>query len=125
VFHVSQLKKGSPPEVHSELPQVDDAAPHHQVPEQVLQTRQVRRRHKTLEQALIQWSGLPASLATRENTVELKARFPRAPAWGQAALEGGRNVMSPSAHGPGTGLAQRPRCTRKGSQQYLATEWVA
>lgn len=125
VFHVSQLRKGMPPEVHTELPQVDDAALPHQVPEQVLQTRQVRRRHKTLEQGLIKWSGIPASLATWENMAELKTRFPRAPAWGQAAREGGKTVMSPPAHGPDDGLAQRPRRTRKASQRFPDSEWTS
>jgi hypothetical protein len=67
VFHVSQLKKGLPPKVHPELPQVDDVVSPYQVPDQVLQTRQVRHRHKILGQVLIKWSGMPASLSTWEN----------------------------------------------------------
>ena len=68
VFHVSQLRKGAPPEpVHTELPLVDDSSAPHQVPEAILETHQVRRRHKLLDQSLIRWSGLPASLATWEN----------------------------------------------------------
>jgi hypothetical protein len=35
-------------------------------------------------QVLIQWSGLPAALATWEDVEALRQRFPRAPAWGQA-----------------------------------------
>jgi hypothetical protein len=74
VFHVSQLRAGAPPEVS----------------EQVLQTRSAQRRHKIIEQGLIQWSGMPASLATWGNLLELKERFPNAPAWCQAARDGGR-----------------------------------
>ena len=65
VFHVSQLRKGAPPdEVHTELPVIDDAAPPHHVPEAVLRTRQVPQHGKMLEQILVHWTGLPASLAT-------------------------------------------------------------
>jgi hypothetical protein len=89
VFHVLQLRKGVPQEqVHQELPSVDDSHRPLQIPEQVLQQRQVLRRHKTLEQGLIKWSGFPASLSTWENLEDLKARFPRAPAWGPAGRKG-------------------------------------
>jgi hypothetical protein len=90
VFHVFQLRAGAPPEVHPKLPIMDDVAPPHQVSEQVLQTRSAQRRHKIIEQGLIQWSGMPASLATWGNLLELKERFPNAPAWCQAARDGGR-----------------------------------
>jgi hypothetical protein len=129
VFHVLQLRKRVPPApVHQELPHVDDLAPHLQVPQQVLQTRQVRRRHKVLEQALVRWSGLSASLATWENIAELKTRFPRAPAWGQAAHEEGKNVMGSSgtAHvpGPQEGLAQRPRRAPRPNPRYTGEDWT-
>ena len=38
---------------------------------------------------LVQWSNLPPSLATWEDTEALRQRFPRAPAWGQAGLRRG------------------------------------
>jgi hypothetical protein len=50
--------------IHQDLPLVDDIGPHLQVPEQVLQERQVLRRHKPLRQGLVKWTCLPASLAT-------------------------------------------------------------
>lgn len=125
VFHVSQLRGGAPPTVvHPELPAVDDAAPHHHVPLRVLETRQVRRRKNDLEQARIQWSGLPASLATWENLLELKTRFPRAPAWGQAAAKGRGNVMGPRAHVPEEGPGQRPRRNRRENGRYPAAAWT-
>jgi hypothetical protein len=82
VSHVSQLCHGAPvEEVHSELPQVTDEV----VP-----------------------LGLPASLATWENIIELKARFPRALAWGQAAGKGGENVICPTGKDLKMGLDHDP-----------------
>jgi transposase InsO family protein len=125
VFHVSLLRKGIPPEeVHEELPVIDDEHPPRHVPEQVLQRRQVQRRHKTKDQVLIQWSGLPASLATWENLAELKARFPRAPAWGQAAPEGGGNVMGLPTHDASSGPPPRPKRARKDNPCYSPEEWT-
>lgn len=135
VFHVSLLRKGAPPgPVHQELPAIDDASPHLQVPEQVLQTRQVQRRRKTLEQVLIKWTTLPASLATWENVEELKTRFPRAPAWGQAAGKGGGNVMGPSSSttpgpkigpaGPRQEATHRPRRAPKPNPRFVSDDWV-
>jgi hypothetical protein len=43
---------------------------------------------KTSE-VLVQWSGMPASLATWENAIDLQSRFPQATAWGEAASVGG------------------------------------
>jgi hypothetical protein len=95
-------------EVHQELPQVtDEVVPLH-VPEEVMQTRQVPRRQGHLDQALIQWTGLPASLATWENIVELKARFSHPLAWGQAAGKGGENVICPTGNGPKDRPGPRP-----------------
>jgi hypothetical protein len=45
-------------------------------------------------QGLIQWSNHPRSLATWEDLEALKQKFPRAPAWGQAASRRGENVSS-------------------------------
>ena len=79
IFHVSQLKKV----VSSSTPV--SPLPHHlngfQVPEKVLQHRLNAAGAKQL---LIQWSGLPVSLATWEDELYLRQRFPVAPAWGQA-----------------------------------------
>jgi hypothetical protein len=51
-----------------------------QVSEQVLQRRLVTRGVCTVLQVLVQWSGLPPSLATWEDCEALSLRFPRAPA---------------------------------------------
>jgi hypothetical protein len=45
-------------------------------------------------QALVQWSSMPESLATWEDEAQLRARFPRSPAWEQAATEEGGNVTT-------------------------------
>jgi hypothetical protein len=85
VFHVSQLKAShstepvtaSPPSALVEL----------QVPYCVLQRRWTEGDHP-IEQVLIQWSQMPASLATWENFEQVRQQFPRAPAWGHAGSQG-------------------------------------
>jgi hypothetical protein len=82
VLHVSQLKGV----VHvalpaSPLPVSFDGL---QVPERILQKRVANTTSGVRLQALIQWSGLPAALASWEDIEALRQRFPRAPAWGQA-----------------------------------------
>jgi hypothetical protein len=125
VFHVSQLRRDPPAEeVHQELPQVtDEAVPLH-VPEQIPQTRQVPRRQGHLDQALIQWTRLPVSLATWENVVELKARFPRALAWGKAAAKGGENVICPTGNGPEDGPRPRPSRAKRPNVRYPTHQWT-
>jgi hypothetical protein len=85
VFHVSQLKTshGSEP-IPTSLPNSVV-----QVPKQVLQHRWTSGDHP-IEQGLIRWSHMPASLATWENLEQLKQQFPRAPAWGHAGSQGGQ-----------------------------------
>jgi hypothetical protein len=61
---------------------------------QVLQRRPYLRGATVRTQALVQWTSLPASLATWEDEPQLRARFPRAPAWGQAGVEEGGNVTT-------------------------------
>lgn len=79
IFHVSQLKKA----VASSVPvaQLPQSLTGFQVPERILQRR---LNADGLSQILIQWSGMPASLATWEDALLLHQRFPHAPAWGQA-----------------------------------------
>ena len=62
VFHVSQLKLAVPKRV-------------------VKVSTDVRI------QALIQWSGMPSTMATWEDMETLRQRFPRAPAWGKQVLK--------------------------------------
>jgi hypothetical protein len=54
-----------------------------QVPQKILQKRVATTGSTVRLQALIQWSGLPSSLATWKDVEALRHR-PRAPAWGQA-----------------------------------------
>jgi hypothetical protein len=79
VFHVSQLKKAVVPSVP--IAQLPQSLLGFQVPERVLQRR---LNADGLSQILVQWSGMPTSLATWEDALLLHQRFPRAPTWGQA-----------------------------------------
>jgi len=90
IIHVSQLKKAIGPlvQVQTQLPSLDAL----RVPSRLLQRRLRQQGAVTVSQALVQWSGLPESLATWEDIDDLKRRFPRAPAWGQATAQGRGNV---------------------------------
>jgi hypothetical protein len=92
VLHVSQLKGV----VHvalpaSPLPVSFDGL---QVPERILQKRVANTTSGVRLQALIQWSGLPAALASWEDIEALRQCFPRAPAWGQAGSYQGGDVSN-------------------------------
>lgn len=87
VFHVSQLK-ATIPVTHTVSP-LPDSLDGLQVPQCILQKRVASSGTDVRLQALVQWSGLPASLATWEDVETLCQRFPRAPAWGQAATHQG------------------------------------
>lgn len=91
VFHVSLLKKvvNSSTVVSSELP---DLSHEWQVPQLVLDRRLHQLQDKMIPQVLVQWSQWPAELATWEDEEALRQQFPKAPAWGQADSDRGRNV---------------------------------
>jgi transposase InsO family protein len=92
VFHVSQLKLAVPiTHTVQPLPSSFDGL---QVPERVLQKRVAKVGTAVRLQALIQWSGLPSTLATWEDMETLRQRFPRAPAWGQAGSYRGGDVSN-------------------------------
>jgi hypothetical protein len=97
VVHVSLLRQAHPP-VQAEdvrLPPVLADADQELLPDEpqrVLQRRPYLRGSTVRTQALVQWSSMPESLATWEDEAQLRARFPRSPAWGQAATEEGGNV---------------------------------
>ncbi|WVZ58303.1 LOW QUALITY PROTEIN: hypothetical protein U9M48_008586, partial [Paspalum notatum var. saurae] len=40
-------------------------------------------------EVLVRWTSLPDSMATWEEEIDLRRRYPKAPAWGQAGIEGG------------------------------------
>ena len=67
------------------------------VPELILQRRSVTHDSKSIQQVLVKWSSWPSSLATWEDLISLQQRFPRAPAWGQAASQGRGNVSTLSS----------------------------
>nr|AQA29564.1 integrase core domain protein [Zea mays] len=92
VFHVSQLKKAVGSLVV--VAQLPDRLDNHQIPERVLQCRWGPN---GASQRLILWSELHPSLATWEDLIPLRQRFPRAPAWGQAACyrEGNGSTVPP------------------------------
>ena len=46
----------------------------------------------TASRVRVPWTGLPVELTTWEDAEDLCRRFPRAPAWGQAVLQGRGNV---------------------------------
>lgn len=79
VFHVSQLKQRVPPseQVLSELSVEDDTVTQ---PGQIFEHRQYRRGAALVPQILVQWTGMPASLATWENEQALRMQYPDAPA---------------------------------------------
>jgi hypothetical protein len=96
VFHVSQLKTAVPSsQTVAELPQALEGW---QVPVKILQHRVHATNHNVTPQVLIQWSNLPRSLATWEDTEALQQRFPCAHAWGQADFVGEGMSASPRRH---------------------------
>ena len=97
VVHVSLLRRAQPPSADDQVrlppaPPLDDADRHEDEPLVVLQRRQYLRGSTVRSQVLVQWSSMSESLATWEDELQLKARFPHALAWGQASVEGGANV---------------------------------
>ena len=95
VFHVSQLKRAlgvPPPLVSATLP--NDLG-HLQVPVQILNRRVVFRGGRQVPQVHVRWSQSDEALATWEDEDSLRARFPAAAAWGQAAYQGRGTVSDP------------------------------
>ncbi|WVZ88557.1 hypothetical protein U9M48_035065 [Paspalum notatum var. saurae] len=93
VVHISQLKLavGAGHQVTPTMPLALDTP---RVPVQVLGSKLVSRGSRTVKQVLVQWSGLPSTLATWEDAVALQQRFPHAAVWGQAAVQG-RGMLAP------------------------------
>lgn len=63
VFHVSQLKKAVGAR-HTVTPTLPPSSVFWSVPDRILQRRQVSKGKRFVQQGLIHWSNLPASLAT-------------------------------------------------------------
>jgi hypothetical protein len=100
----------------------------------VLATRTITHGGSPVEQVQVQWSGFDEVLATWEDTTTLRQQFPRAPAWGQAALQGGEDVsIQPDReHKDYTTTADTPlleapvlaRRRKKPNVRYMGLEWV-
>jgi hypothetical protein len=101
VFHVSQLKRAVPDA--TSIAQLPDSLDSFQVPQRVLR-RRLASDGQT--QVLVQWSRLPASLATWEDATALQQAFPRTPAWGQAGSLQGGNVRTPPTGSPVESVAE-------------------
>lgn len=123
VIHVSQLKKaiGAHVQVQTVLPSPFDVL---QIPTRILQRRLRQKGDVAVRQVLVQWLGQPESLATWEDSDELKQCFPRSPAWGQASTKGRGNVnIVTNEEGP-QGVAERERRARQESTRYPADTWT-
>lgn len=98
VFHISQLKPfiADYTPVFESLPVTTDLEAAEAVPLAVIERRLVKKGNTAVPQVKVSWTKLPASTTTWEDYNVLKQRFPEAPAWGQAASQGGAGV-TPSA----------------------------
>jgi hypothetical protein len=70
-----------------------------QVPQTVLHRRLINHGRRTVVQGLVRWSQSSDSLATWEDLVTLKQRFPVAPTWGQPDSNGGGVVSTDAGDG--------------------------
>lgn len=55
-------------------------------PAKVLATRNIRKGESVITQWLVQWTSMPASLPTWEEKSDVKHKFQKVPAWGQAGI---------------------------------------
>jgi hypothetical protein len=133
VFHVSQLKAAIP--VTHTADQLQNTIDGLQVPQQVLQKRVASSGSEVRLQALIQWSGLPARLATWEDVEALRQRFPEHQLGGKLDLNKG-DVSSPGAateeasaddvtHGSTTEDGpRRSKRERRPNERVQGPDWV-
>lgn len=145
VFHVSLLRKCLADGMTTSSPFPSDTN-QLAVPCKVLAQRWRKKANGVVEQVLVQWSPGDAAAATWEDRLELKTRFPLAPAWGQAGSQAGRGVREPgSTDMIATGVddqgqakeaivsdiaPQGPEETRRGARptkpnsKYVGPEWT-
>jgi len=114
VFHVSQLKQapGKDKPVCADLPTTDNMF---QILVKILQRRMLTRGTTVVHQALIQWSHQPESLATWEDVLALKQKFPRAPAWRQAGAQ--RRGIVTASPGPANNDPVEPMMNSRGKRE--------
>lgn len=131
VFHVSQLRRAIPPysQVSQTLPSSSDAMA---VPVSVKEKRWRRKGNDMVEQGLVSWTGTFADSPTWEDLVDLRARFPCAPAWGQAVFKGKGSVSDPNTTPASTGpeardqpnSVGRPKRQSKPNSRFVGGDWV-
>lgn len=95
-----------------------------QVPERLLQRR---LDSDGQSQVLVKWSSMPISLATWEDAIALRQRFPYAPAWGQAVSLRGENVrkyVSKETEG-GTGSIQEEVQAKRSTRMRVKNSRVS
>jgi len=119
VFHVSQLKHAvtDRDQVSPTFP-TDVVLP--RVPELILQTKSSPNGRSSNKLFLVKWSGWPDTMVTWEDAEDVKRRFSRAPAWGQAVSQEGGDVSNTDAATTGPRLS-RPR---KPNTRVSGPEWV-
>ena len=90
VFHVSQLKEhiSDHTPVSSTLPAPLDLSDPAMQPEEIIDSRLVKKGNAAHQQVLVKWTKFPATEATWEDYQVLRNRYPTAPAWGQAGSSG-------------------------------------
>jgi hypothetical protein len=95
VVHVSQLKVFTPDHipVFSQLPDIPALNISEFCPKKIINHRLVKKGNVVITQLLVQWTKLPATLATWEDYNMLK-KFPSTAAWGQAAPSVGGTVAN-------------------------------
>jgi hypothetical protein len=91
-------------------------------------TRMVQGGNAQVAQVLFRWSEVPDDMASWEDSTALRQPSPLTPAWGQAGLQGRRNVstakdaeveMPAQANGP-----RRSSRPWKQNKQVTGPEWV-
>lgn len=125
VFHVSLLKKavGEHDQVSGELPIQTDTL---QFPVKLLDRRVQTKNDRTISQVRVQWSSWPPALTTWEDEEVLRAKFPTAPAWGQAVSEEEGDVRASTPGLPAADKSwakSRPQRTKKPNLQVVGPEW--
>lgn len=129
IFHVSQLRKvlrpGTPASLNPPTP-VDVLV----FPVKIIAHRWRRGASGRHEQVQVQWSDPSVMDITWEDKQELQQRFPSAPAWGQAASQGGGDVRLPpvpvpTANDLGLTLCRnRPARLIQPNRNYIGPEWT-
>nr|ABA98724.1 retrotransposon protein, putative, unclassified [Oryza sativa Japonica Group] len=128
VVHVSQLRQASSPAPDSSIQDLPALTEDEALPVQILARRAVKKGAGAVEQLKIRWSGQTSAEATWEDGAALRARFPEAPAWGQAVSEEEGNVTGtvpgptmPTASNP---VKTRPARERMPNVRVTGPEWT-